>query len=198
MTRRDQNDQLVARDRLALQGGRVDRPLDEAELGLALDDRGRDLGGVADDQLERDARMGAAKGGEVAWQPVAGDRLAGLQPQPAGGGVGQRREQRLGAPGLRQHGLRRREEQPADLRQDDSAPLSMEKFGAVPGLQGRQRGADGGLAEMERGGGARDVAGARDGGEDAKLFEGHRSFNDFFDEFDKYNLISCSIFPAHT
>ena len=79
----DDDHQLVARHRLADENWIIDLSLDKAKIRFAAANRSRRLACVDHRQPDRDARMGATEGGEMTRQPIASDRLAGMNGEDA-------------------------------------------------------------------------------------------------------------------
>jgi hypothetical protein len=117
--------------------------------------------------------MGATERDEMTRQPIASDRLAGMNGEDAAFEIAQFGEDELGRLGPRPNGARLSEEQRAGLSQLDAAADPVEKLRSMPPFQHRDRGADRRLSNVERLGGARDMLAFRDGDKDPELFERH-------------------------
>jgi hypothetical protein len=106
--RRGDDDEFVVGDRLDGERGVGDFALDEAEVDLAGARHRRDVVGVADAQLERDAGIKCAKGDQPLRQPVAADGLARRQQKFSGLQPGEIGKRTFGGAGAREYGPRSR------------------------------------------------------------------------------------------
>src|SRR5580693_5256694 len=113
------------------------------------------------------------EGDEMARQPIAGDGLTGVNRDSSALQSAQFGEDKLGRLSSRQNGASLDKKQRAGLGQLNAAADSVEEFCAMASFQRRNRGADRGLRNVERFGGARDMLAFGDGDENAELFERH-------------------------
>src|ERR1700722_8331583 len=113
------------------------------------------------------------EGDEMARQPIAGDRLTGVNRESAALQSAQFGEDKLGRLSSRQNGASLDKKQRAGLGQFDAAADSVEEFCAMASFQRRNRGAERGLRDVERFGGARDMLAFGYGVENAELLERH-------------------------
>jgi hypothetical protein len=114
------------------------------------------------------------EGDEMARQPIAGDGLTGVNRESAALQSAQFGEDKLGRLSSRQNGASLDKKQRAGFGQLDAAADPVEEFCAMASFQRRNRGADRGLRDVERFGGARNVLTFSDCDENAELFERHR------------------------
>jgi hypothetical protein len=149
MLGRDDDEHFVPRHHHAVQVRLLDRTFDEAELRLATHDRHRDLLGIAGAEPELDAAMLPVERDQVPRQPVAGNRLAGLDDQRAALAAAEFHQQELRRRRLGQNGARRAEENLAGLGERDAAADAVKEFRTVTRFQRRNCSAHGRLAEVK-------------------------------------------------
>ncbi len=181
MPRRRHDDQPIGGDARPLQSGGVLGALDQTQLGLARQHRLDHLMGVADRQMQFDARMALGEGGHARRQPIGGNGLAGEQPHRAALQPRQFVQQPLGRLGPRQHGPRLGQEGRSRRVQGQAAPNPVEQPRPVSRLQRIDRRADRRLGQMQRLGRPRHVQALGHGDEDAQLFQRHGLLIDYID-----------------
>ena len=171
--RGDEQNELVACHSLAQQRLVETAPSTRPSSTVPSWDGGRDLGGITHRQPQFDSRMDPAVFGQVPWQPVAGDGLAGAHGQTAALQAAELPQHELDCRGARQNGPGLVEKGASRLGQGDVPPDAVEQSRAVPALQRCDGGAGDGLRKVQRLGGAGDVLAFRDGDEYPKLLQGH-------------------------
>ena len=182
----DDNHQLIARDRRADQMLAFDHSFDEAELDGAPFDRFSHLRRIANGHLDIDPRIGAAKGNEMARQPIARNGLTRLDRQRAAVELAKLAQHKLGAFGLREDRSRFDEKGAARLRQFDAAADAIEKLCVVARFERRDGMARGRLRKVERLRGLGHMLALGDRHKDAKLLQGHLRLSSRFISFLDY------------
>ncbi len=171
----DDDHQLIARDRRTDQMLAFDHGFDEAEFNDALFDGFSHLRRIADGHLDIDPRIGAAKGNEMARQPIARNGLTRLDRQRAAVELAKLAQHKLGAFGLRKDRSRFNEKGAARFRQFDAAADTIEKLRVVARFERRDGMARRRLRKVERLRGLGHMLALGNRHKDAKLLQGHLS-----------------------
>jgi len=122
------------------------------------------FGGVARDEVDRDARVRPTKADQLRREPIARDRLARIDRKRAALETGDFRQGELRCLGACQDGVRLVEKQTTRISELDPPAHPAEQRDAVACIERSDRGAHCGLGEVERVGGARHVLAFGNGG----------------------------------
>ena len=170
----DHDYQPIMADGLSGQDGIVDLAFHQAEFGVPFGDRFGDLGGVADLDVDVDARVGLSVGRDSLGKPVAGDGLAGVHGKLAPLQSPQIGQGHLRRSGAGENGSSFIQENETGLVQDDIAANPVEQTDVMTRLERGDGGADCRLGQVEFRRSLGDVLAFGHRDEDPELFEGHQ------------------------
>ncbi len=172
MVRRADDDQAIVGHGRARQRGIGDLAFREAQVGRAVENGRRDIGRVALVQHDGDVGIGGPVGHQEGRQPVAGDRLAGLDRQAPASHAAEFRQRQFAEPRapVRRLGFgKKRAPGPAQL---DPAADPVEEADAIAAFQRVDGRADRRRRQVQAFRRPGKVLALGDGDEDAQLVEG--------------------------